>query len=336
MDLHLADAVIAARGPLVTRDVAVAAGLSPRAVDRLVRVGTWVAVRRGVYATPAYVAAQLHRSDRQRLQDDAACLRISRSHVRSHASAAVVLGMQVLLPDPPTTHVTRDGVHGSRHEHGVKHHLAPYDAAQVLVVDGVRVLEPARTALDITREQGLVAGVAAMDAALRLGVRRERLQTAFAQMTCWPGSTLIRAGLERCDAGSDSLAETLGRLMAARLGRGRPQTQFGLSCDGRTAYADLRLGRHLIEIDGRMRYAPGQPRRPDEIWWDEKKRQDWLCGFKLGISRLTWADVWPFGQPAVLARLEREAADTDRRFGTDIADLAPYVVQRRPRRPFEL
>lgn len=336
MDLHLADTVIATHGPLVTRARAVGAGLSTRAVDRLVRTGRWVAVRRGVYATSDHVAAQVHRSQVQRLADDAACLRISRAHVRSHVSAAVVLGMQVLLPKVPLTHVTRPGVRGSRHEHRVKHHLAPYQPGQALVVDGVRVLDPARTALDVAREEGLLHGVVAVDSALRLGVAPSRLTATLATMGCWPGSTVMRASLERGDPGSDSIAETLGRLLAEQLGRGRPQTQFGLRSDGRTAYADLRIGRHLIEVDGLLKYRPGQSREPEEVLREEKSRQDWLSGFKLGISRLTWTDVWPLGQPQVLRRLERELADTEQRFGSDISDLAPYVVTRPPRRPLAL
>ena len=37
----------------------------------------------------------------------------------------------------------------------------------VVLVDGLRVLDPARTALDMTREHGLSAGVASCDRALR-------------------------------------------------------------------------------------------------------------------------------------------------------------------------
>lgn len=331
MDPVHADLVMASHGPVVTREVAVAAGLSPRAIDRLVRSGRWVAVRRGVYASADHVAATVHRSDRQRLYDDAACLRVSRPHVRSHASAAVVLGMQVLLPSDPTTHVTRSDVRGSRHEHGVKHHLAPYRPEQVLTVDGIQVLDHARTALDISREEGLVAGVVAVDSAMRAGVSPARLRTTLAAMPCWPGSTVMRSAIELGDAGADSLAETLGRLLASQLGRGRPQTQFGLRADGRTAYVDLRVGRQLIEIDGLVKYLPGAAREnPIDVLWDEKTRQDWLCGFKLGMSRLTWRDVWPLGQPQVLRRLEREIADTEQRFGSDISDLDPYVVIRPP------
>lgn len=329
MDADLLSSLFGVHGPLVTRTTAVAYGVPAAAIDRLVRTGAWTAVRRGVYADTSYVTARRHRADRQRLVDDAACLRITRPHVRSHESAAVVLGLPVLLGSRPITHVTRPDVRGARHEHGVKHHMAPYAAAQVLSVGGILVLDHARTALDVAREHGLVAGVVAMDSALRAGVPHARLRSGLAAMSCWPGSTVMRAALERCDAGSDSVAETLGRLLVEQLGRGRPETQFGLRCDGRTAFADLRVGRHLIEVDGRLKYLPGAAAvDPHEVLWEEKRRQDWLCGFKLGMSRLTWTDGWPPGQPAVLARLERELTDTEQRFGTDITDLTPHLTTR--------
>ena len=71
-------------------------------------------------------------------------------------------------------HITRRKVHGDADRAGIKHHLAPYTADQVTVVDGLPVLDLARTALDMAREHGLVAGVACCDAALRLGASRAR------------------------------------------------------------------------------------------------------------------------------------------------------------------
>ena len=61
--------------------------------------------------------------------------------------------------------------------------------------------------------------------------------------------------------------------------------------------------------------------------WEEKKRQDFITGFKLGRlpdhrPRLPRVD-----QRAAQRRLLREYADTCARFGTDIGDLAPYVVR---------
>ena len=64
--------------------------------------------------------------------------------------------------------------------------------------------------------------------------------------------------------------------------------------------------------------------------WEEKQRQDFIAGFKLGVSRITAHDCYA-DQRAAERRLLREYADTCARFGTDIGDLAPYLV--RARRP---
>lgn len=323
----------------MTRALAREAGLTDRDIDGLVRRGTWSAVRRGVYAEPSHVASLRTRAAHQRLHDDAAALCTRIVHVRSHDSAAVVWGMQVLLPREPTAHLTvplppgaRNLPQRSRKRSGAKHHLAPYDDRdRPTEIDGVPVLGLARTAADIAREHGLTYGVVAMDAALRAGITRRELAAVPERMWCWPYVNVVRQAVELSDPGSESVGESLSRLLVEELGRGRPQSQFGLARDGRTAFADLRIGRHLVEFDGRLKYLPGGPSglSPAEVVWEEKQRQDWLCGFKLGMSRLTWPDVWGPGRAAALIRLERELSDTEARFGTDISDLAPYAVRRR-------
>lgn len=326
---------------LLTRATGLKAGMTPRQLDRLVRTGEWVAVRRGIYAEGEYVASLVHRSQVQRLYDDAAALATKIVHVRSHESAAVVWGMAVPLGRVPISHLTvplppeaKNAPQRSRFRHGVKHHLAPYGPADLPTeIDGIRVLGQARTAADLAREHGLAVGVTAMDAALRDGVTRAELAQVPARMENWPHVTVVRQALELGDPGSESVGETLARLVVSMLGRGKPQTQFGLSDGRRTAFADLRVGRHLFEFDGRQKYQRDDldDRPPDEVVWEEKKRQDWLCGFKLGMTRLTWDEVWPVGQVGTLERIERELSATERRVGTDIGDLAPYVVKRQRR-----
>ncbi|MDN4173704.1 type IV toxin-antitoxin system AbiEi family antitoxin domain-containing protein [Nocardioides sp. SOB77] len=324
---------------LITRRDALAAGITDREVDRLVRTGTWVAVRRGVYAERTHVESLVERAQRQRLQDEAVALTTRIGHVRSHDSAAVVWRLAVPLPARPVTHLTvpvperaRSRPQRCRFRHGVKHHLAPYDAAdRPTVVDGVAVLGLARTAVDLAREHELLTRVAAVDGALRAGVARSELTEVVARMDCWPHVNRVRQAIDLGDPGAESVGETLARMLLLRLGRGRQQTQFGLSRDGRTAFADLRLGRHLFEFDGRLKYRRGvvDDRPAEEVVWEEKRRQDWFCSYRLGMSRLVWEDVLGAGTVAALARLEREVASTEARFGSDISDLAPYVVERR-------
>jgi len=156
-------------------------------------------------------------------------------------------------------------------------------------------------------------------------------------MKNWPNVTVVRAARHLADPGAESVGETLARLLVTELGLGRPETQFGLTDGTRTVWCDLRIGRQLFEFDGKLKYLPPQEggvatRDPGEVLWSEKQRQDWVCGFKLGMSRIVWDDLWGDRRRLALARLARECADTAARFGKSIDDLAPFIVRTSRRR----
>ena len=311
---------------LITRRQAIDAGWDDRDLRRLVSSGSWVRLRRGVYVDrDRWDALDLYRGQ-PLLRVRAARLSLACEHVVSHDSAALAHGVGAPDPVRALVHVTRKKVHGDAVRAGVKHHLAPYHMSQVRLVEELPVLDLARTVLDLAREHGLVAGVAACDQALRRGVSRSQLRTARAGMWCWPGSRVMDEAIELADPGSESWLESEGRVFVSGLGLGRPQTQFGLTDGVRTAYCDLRIDRHVFEIDGMGKYDGD----PTGLLAEEKARQDFVAGFKLGITRLTAYDLRS-GRRAAEARSLREYADTCARFGTDISDLAPYLA--RPRHP---
>jgi len=317
---------------LITRRQAIEVGLVPERIDRLVRDGDWTIVRRGVYAEAAYVATLTTRRGRRLLADRAASRRISVPHTMSHDSSAYELDLPILNASDPLTHVTRPVVVGAHLRHGVKHHLAPYRPEQVVEVNGTKALETARTGLDIAREHGNPAGVVAVDSARRAGVSLAELWRAVGAMKSWPEVTIVREAIELSDPDSDSVGETLARGLVTELGFGRPQTQFGLTSGGRTAWCDLRLGRHMFEFDGRLKYQRREEgglvlTSVDEVLWREKQRQDWICGFKVGMSRIVWADLFGEARARALVRMRREYLDTSARFGATIDDLTPYLVR---------
>jgi hypothetical protein len=300
-------------------------------VRRLVQSGRLVAVRRGVLAdAEVWDAAEPYRA-RPLLRIRAATLSLqSPAYAFSHDSSSIVLDMGAPSPESALVHVSRAKVHGDAVRAGIKHHRAPYVNDEVLEVDGLRVLAPARTALDLAREHGRPAGLAGCDAALRRGVSREELTDAFSRMHCWPGSTVMRWCIEHADAGAESYLESLGRELVLELGVGVPETQFGLSDGRREVWCDIRVGRHVFEVDGLLKY-PDDPEAARLVLRKEKERQDFIGGFKLGVSRITAYDCGA-GRAAALARLDREHADTCRRFGTSIEDLAPFVLPASRRR----
>jgi hypothetical protein len=325
-------ALMAAQHGLATRAQVLAHGIDADGIQRRLRSEEWVAVRWGVYALASVVQGAAGVRDRRLLVDRAVSMQQRRPHVMSHDSAALELGMAILTPPRPLTHVTRPGLVGSHVRRDIKHHLAPYSPDQVVTVNGRRVLDPARTAADVAREHPLEYGVVACDSARRMGCSLDDLWAAVAAMRNWPYVTRVREAVELSDDGADSLAETLSRMLVTELGFGRPRTQFGITDGRRTAWCDLLLGRHVIEFDGRVKYRRVDEGgvalvQPDEVLWREKQRQDWLCGFKLGISRLVWSDLWGDARVAAMARLRREYLETVRLYGTSIDDLARFIIR---------
>jgi hypothetical protein len=93
------------------------------------------------------------------------------------------------------------------------------------------------------------------------------------------------------------------------------------------------VGRHLVEFDGRTKYLRIENGGvavvdPDRVVWEEKQRQDWLLGYRLGMSRLVWADYWGARRELAKERVRREYEATCAAYGTDISDLAQLIVHR--------
>lgn len=327
----LIDALVAAGDGLVLRREVIEGGMAARQLDSLVRRGELVVVRRGVYTTNAVWGSLDEYVGRPRLRGRAVSRSTRTPHVLSHDNAAHELGLRILGHRDAPVHLTREGRTGGRLEHGVKHHIAPYRDDQVVVPDGVPVLGTARTALDICREDGYRHGLVACDSALQSAVTKQELWATFEQMWCWPGSSAVRLAITNADHRAESVAETLGRDLVLSLGIGKPELQFVLRDAGREVRCDLRIGRHIFEIDGKVKYR--RPERggvadtsPEQVLWEEKLRQDFIGGFHLGTSRIVWADFWGEQRERARIRLRREYEATIARFGKDISDLSPYIV----------
>lgn len=313
------EAIAAYHGGVFKRGDAVDCGYSEREMKTLTRPGGgWVVVRRGVYAD-RYLWESLDEDGRYVLGVRAVSLSLTHSAVPSHSSAAAVLKLPMRPRWRNLQHVTRPGVTGGRTESGVKHHLAGFDETDLTIVDGLHVMALARTAIDIGREFGYEDCVIASDAALRRGTTHAKLQHAIARMTSWPSITPARAALAVADGGAETIGESLTRLLVLELDIGIPETQFEVRDGDRWAVADLRVGRHLFEFDGRVKYVGrergGVADRPvEEIVWSEKLREDWVRGQDFGMSRVIWDDLFGVRRRATKQRLAREYFETLRRY----------------------
>lgn len=314
-----------AQGGVFTRRDAVECGYSEREMKTLTgHRGAWVVVRRGCY-TERSLWETLDEDGRYLSKVWAVALSMKRDAVLSHGSAAVAHGMPMRPRWRELAHVTRSDVHGSRTENGVKHHLGTFRPEDLVKVDGLTVTGLARTAMDIGREHGYEDGVVATDSALRLGAAREECDLVLGGMRSWPGVTAARAAFEVADGGAQTVGESLLRLMVLELDIGVPETQFVIVEGGLRAEIDLRVGRHLFEFDGRIKYIARErggvaDESPEQVLWNEKRREDWVrrAGGGYGMSRVVWEEMFGVKRRATLRRLREEFEGTLSRFGRDM------------------
>ena len=339
MDPRLCARISANRG-LVTRDEALACGLSDDQLKRLLRVGELVVVRRGVYAKASDWEVWDQYVDRPRQRARAAHLMTRTDHVLSHDSAAHELGLAILRPRKELVHMTRPLSRAARTRNGVKHHGARYRRDQVADVGGIPVLEAARTACDMAREYGIQGGLPTFDAAMRAGVTREQFRAALEDMAGWPGVLAPRACVDLADPGAESVAETLGRILVMEVVGPdvEIETQFPVMTVRGVMWCDLRVGCHVFEVDGRLKYRRqtegGVAERPiEDVLWDEKGRERDVCAEGLGMSRIIWEDFWGRERRSAVARLHRDYSRTRERLGDQLPTrLAEFAARMRGRR----
>ena len=120
-------------------------------------------------------------------------------------------------------------------------------------------------------------------------------------MWCWPGISRSRAAAACADPGAATIGESVLRVLVAELDLGEIETQFEMTDGEHTTYADLRIGRHLFEFDGRVKYEKHRREGEtlDEFLMREKKREELVC-LLTGWTciRVTWADL---ARPELLA-----------------------------------
>jgi hypothetical protein len=328
-------AVASTQQGLFTRPQALDAGYSADEVRaRTHRRGPWQVVRRGVYLL-AERWANASDTEQWWWRDVAAHLLMTQRHLLSHDSAARGLGVPLLVPARPLSHVTRRGVGGSRTRHGVKHHLGRELPAATATRDGIVTTGVARTALDLAREHGFAAGVVAIDAVRHQGAGLREFELELARMTSWPYVGTCRSALAFSDSGAESVGESLTRILLAEMGWGPIFTQFPVPARDGARWCDLRVGRHVVEFDGRIKYvdraaggfAEGDPA---DVAWRDRQRDVEVTTHGLGISHLTWHDLFGGREPAK-ARLAREVAATRLRFGTELPDHLRRFAEANPR-----
>ena len=171
----------------------------------------------------------------------------------------------------------------------------------------LRLTSTARTVTDCAREWPLEDAVVAMDAAL-LAERTttDELREAAAAMHHWPGAPRAVRAVSLADGRAESPLETRGRLRIIGAGFSAPQLQVEIRAEGRLVGVTdgwFEEAAVAVEFDGRVKYTtPWRGRSPEQVLWEEKRREDEMRALDIRFVRIADADLgerWP----AIGARL---------------------------------
>lgn len=298
-------AVAAKRDGLVLIADLVRIGLSRSDIGRLLATGVLNRVCRGVFLVPNQAASPPRPEARYRMLVLAAiALRAERDteSIPAGPASAVLHGLPLIGRMPTVVHVAAPQ-RGGRKSGGLITPLGEHLAEEISRIGEIRVAHPARAVLDTARVMTTAAGVAAADAALRAGLlRREEIAATLERLRRHKGVHRARKVSELADEASESPGESWSAVVIDGLGLPRPARQQDFhDAAGFIGRADFWWPESCVvgEFDGRVKYGRRNPsgRAPEEVLWDEKRREDRLRALGLTVVR------WTVGELVVPARL---------------------------------
>jgi hypothetical protein len=280
-------------------------GLNDRAVTRRIREEGLVRLRRGAYASPEVWSA-CDEVGRFGLVGRAVLRQAVAHVVLSHSSALVEYGAPLWGFDLSVVHVTRtDGLSGRRGADLVQHQgrMGPGD---LVVLNGVPVMNPARAALECATLVGLEAALCVTNFLLhsRLMTMKE-LIAQYVDMENWPDTRPIELLLRLADPRFESIGESRFFFCCFQQGLPAPQLQYPIrDANGRVVFrvdfAWPELG-VFLEFDGKVKYEKllKEGERASDVVLRERDLERIICqltGWR--CIRIIWADL---ADPARLA-----------------------------------
>lgn len=267
------------------------AGFTRSDVRRMIRRGEWVALRRGVFVTAAVLARVGDDRERRHVLEVAALLQaLECDAVAAGASAALVWGLDLLVPPRMLTVVTDDPDAVGRRGRDYLLRTSGLLSGHRTKRDGVPVTTAARTVVDVARTTTFAEGVALADSALQrqLSTRGE-LAALLADCARWPGVSRARRVVAFADPRSESVLESLSRVAMHREGVPPPRTQVRIA-DARVDFLWDHV-RVVGEADGLGKYEPDGVRTTREIVRAEKRREERLADAGFEVVRWGWDDA---------------------------------------------
>ena len=308
-------AALAALPDVFTAQTAMAAGISHHVLRRLVRHESIIRFQSGVYGQPLADEqeerwARIHHEHTVRAR---AALQAHPDHALSHRSGALVFGWPVSLrPDEPV-HLTALHVEPrSRRVDGKVLHHSDSIINDVVELDGLRLLTPARTVADCLRTMTAANGVAVADGALREGATDLlAVERSLDGMRRWRGRPRANAALRLVDPRRETWLESFSFVALHGLGIDLPTPQVEIFDEwgrfvGRVDGMWIADGT-VAEADGRGKYLLGSPDGDGASGEDaarrvvaEKIREDDLRD--LGLEMVRWGSREVRHRPEILAR----------------------------------
>jgi len=147
-------------------------------------------------------------------------------------------------------------IHGNRHRlPGIRTHADRLEEDEVVVLSGIPVTSPARTALDLGCWYPLEAAVAAIDDLARAtDIKAADVDLLAARYPGRRGIARSRKAIALFDAGAQSPKESWLRMVLIRAGLPRPQTQIAVQDGSGEVFAYLDMGweefKVAVEYDG--------------------------------------------------------------------------------------
>jgi hypothetical protein len=186
----------------------------------------------------------------------------------------------------------------SRQGRGYRVTQAPLRTGEVVRTGPLRLTSAARTLLDCARQWDLDDAVVALDAAQLAGrVTARDLADGVAALHGWRGARRAARAVALADGRAESPLETRGRLRIVGAGLPTPQLQTEIHAGGRlvgVVDAWFDQAAVAVEFDGRIKYTdPWRGRSPEQVLWDEKRREDQLRALDIRLVRVVDADLGP-------------------------------------------
>ncbi|WP_435202911.1 hypothetical protein [Janibacter sp. GS2] len=279
-------ALLTGRGQICTTTQLRAVDADEATVARLVREGSLVRLRRGLFAAgPVWQAATPERRLSLRTR---AVLLDRPGAVASHASAAVIHGLPLWGVATSTVDLVCTTPR-RRVRSGLRLHPWPAGVSPTST-DGVPVVPLPVAIAQMAAECGSIPALVCLDRALHEGaVTTGAVAEAGALLLGPRGRLRIESMIERSDPGCESVGETRTRALLIDLGL-PVRTQVTIrDGEGFVGRVDFLVGeRVVVEFDGMLKYGGADGRRALQ---SEKAREDRLRAAGYVVVRLVWADL---------------------------------------------